>query len=136
MGEDFSVNGRLQPKLSMRSKEVQLWRIVNTSARSGAFFIGPPPGFAWKQLAQDGVQFVNENYKDPLNCNENYQGPLNCNASFLLAPGNRADLLVKAPARRGATRCRAGSACGFPGAATHHQFGHSDVCRGYRARCT
>jgi len=85
-GLPFSVNGRLQPVLTMRPNEVQLWRIVNTSSRGFANIIGPPLGFAWRQLAQDGVQFSQDNYTGSENA-----------PSFLLAPGNRVDLLVKAP---------------------------------------
>jgi FtsP/CotA-like multicopper oxidase with cupredoxin domain len=85
-GPDFSVNGQLKPKISMRPNEVQMWRIVNTSGRAGAFFAGPPKGFHWRQLAQDGVQFVDANYQSHVD------------NSFLLAAGNRADLLVQAPA--------------------------------------
>jgi FtsP/CotA-like multicopper oxidase with cupredoxin domain len=100
-GPDFSVNGRLQPVLEMAPGEVQMWRIANTAGRSGAYFIGPPKAdensptynpvtdFQWKQLAQDGVQFNNANYQ------------ANLNRSFLLAAGNRADLLVKAPTTPG-----------------------------------
>jgi FtsP/CotA-like multicopper oxidase with cupredoxin domain len=96
-GPDFSVNGRLQPHIKMYPGEVQMWRIANTSGRSGAFFAGPPKAdptakqidptkdFEWKQLAQDGVQFTDENYQKSLN------------GSFLMAAGNRVDLLVKAP---------------------------------------
>jgi FtsP/CotA-like multicopper oxidase with cupredoxin domain len=96
-GPDFSVNGRLQPHLKMRPGEVQMWRILNTSGRSGAFFVGPPKAdptakeidpakdFQWKQLAQDGVQFADPNYRKSLD------------ESFLMAAGNRVDLLVKAP---------------------------------------
>jgi FtsP/CotA-like multicopper oxidase with cupredoxin domain len=85
-GLPFSVNGRLQPVLSMKPNEVQLWRIVNTSSRTFANIIGPPPGFAWRQLAQDGVQFSQGNYIQSAKA-----------TSFLLAPGNRVDLLVMAP---------------------------------------
>src|SRR6202035_5832403 len=71
---DISVNGRMQPMLSMKPGEVQLWRIVNTSSRSAAFFVGPPnfdparpvdpkTDFQWMQLAQDGVQFADINYQ-------------------------------------------------------------------------
>jgi FtsP/CotA-like multicopper oxidase with cupredoxin domain len=81
----FQVNGRPQPAVSMQSGEVQMWRIVDSASRSGAFFVGPPQGFAWKQLAQDGVQFSNANYQS------------NDNKSFLMAAGNRVDLLIKAP---------------------------------------
>jgi FtsP/CotA-like multicopper oxidase with cupredoxin domain len=87
-GPDFSVNGRIQPVVKMYPGEVQMWRIVNSSGRAGTFFVGPPAGgFEWKQLAQDGVQFNDVNYT----------ARWNKNASFLLMPGNRADLLVKAP---------------------------------------
>jgi FtsP/CotA-like multicopper oxidase with cupredoxin domain len=95
--QPLSVNGSLQPKMTMRPGEVQLWRIVNTSSQGSAYFVGPPklhPGkptvdpetdFEWKQVAQDGVQFADSNYQDSLN------------QPIMLAPGNRADLLVKAP---------------------------------------
>ncbi len=88
-GPDFSVNGRLSPVVKMYPGEVQLWRIVNTSGRSGVFFKGPPSGgFEWRQLAQDGVQFSDANYTSGRFWNK----------PFLLMPGNRADLLVRAPA--------------------------------------
>jgi FtsP/CotA-like multicopper oxidase with cupredoxin domain len=85
-GPDFSVNGRVNPVISMRPGEVQMWRIVNASGRAGTYFIAPPPGFHWRQLAQDGVQFKDVNYQNSED------------RPFLLAAGNRADLLVQAPA--------------------------------------
>ena len=85
-GPDFSVNGRLKPVVQMRPGEVQMWRIANTSGRAGAFFASPPHRFEWKQVAQDGVQFNDANYQHALNI------------PFLMAAGNRVDLLVKAPA--------------------------------------
>jgi FtsP/CotA-like multicopper oxidase with cupredoxin domain len=65
---------------------VQMWRIVNTAGRAAAFFLRPllGTGYEWRQIAQDGVQFNDYNY-------QHHQ-----NKDFLLAPGNRADLLVKA----------------------------------------
>jgi FtsP/CotA-like multicopper oxidase with cupredoxin domain len=66
-----------------------MWRIVNTSGRAGAYFLGPPTGFQWKQLAQDGVQFQDTTYQHSLN------------NTFLMAAGNRVDLLVKAPTTPG-----------------------------------
>jgi FtsP/CotA-like multicopper oxidase with cupredoxin domain len=84
-GPDFSVNGLLRPTVSMAGNSVQMWRIANTSSRSGAFFLAPT-GIQWMQLAQDGVQFNNVNY----------QGSKN--TTFEMAAGNRVDLLVKAPA--------------------------------------
>ena len=97
-GPDFSINGQLKPMIQMRPGEVQMWRIVNTSGRAGALFTGPPAGFEWKQLAQDGVQFNEVNYRD------------NHNKPFLLAAGNRADLLVKAPA----APCTNPAGCTYP----------------------
>ena len=62
-----------------------MWRIANTSGRSGAYFGGIAPGLQWMQLAQDGVQFTYDNYQKSQN------------QPFLMASGNRVDLLVKAP---------------------------------------
>jgi FtsP/CotA-like multicopper oxidase with cupredoxin domain len=96
-GPDFSVNGRVNPIVTMRPGEVQMWRIVNTSSRGGVFFNGPPTkfieggapaAFQWRRIAQDGVQFNDYNY----------QLAAHQNSTFLLAAGNRADLLVMAPA--------------------------------------
>jgi FtsP/CotA-like multicopper oxidase with cupredoxin domain len=84
-GPDFSVNGRMQPVIDMKPGEVQMWRIANTAGRSGAFFLGPPPGFNWRRIAQDGVQFADQNYQSSQN------------KPFLMAAGNRTDLLIQAP---------------------------------------
>jgi FtsP/CotA-like multicopper oxidase with cupredoxin domain len=81
----FVVNGRPQPAITMKSGEVQLWRFINSAARSGAYLPAPGKGVAWKQIAQDGVQFSPANYWN------------NTNEPLLLMAGNRADLLVKAP---------------------------------------
>jgi FtsP/CotA-like multicopper oxidase with cupredoxin domain len=98
-GPDFSVNGQAQPVLQMQPGEVKMWRIANTSGRAGVFFTGPPQGFEWKQIAQDGVQFNGTNYADKNNHNQ----------PFLLASGNRADLLIKAPA----TPCTTPGGCNY-----------------------
>ena len=92
-GVDFVVNGRLSPKLSMQPGEVQLWRIINTSGRTAAYFM-PPEGLEWRQLAQDGVQFADSNYQNSLN------------KPFYMAPANRVDLLVKAPMTPMSTQIR------------------------------
>ncbi|HEV7767464.1 MAG TPA: multicopper oxidase domain-containing protein, partial [Thermoanaerobaculia bacterium] len=83
-GPDFSVNGQLRPVIRMRGNSVQLWRIANTAARAGMYFL-PPTGLQWKQLAQDGVQFKPANYWN------------STNQPFELFSGNRADILVQAP---------------------------------------
>ena len=84
-GVDFAVNGRLRPHIRMQPGEIQLWRIVNASARTAAYFMAPPDGLEWRQLAQDGVQFAFRNYKN------------SANRPFYIAPANRVDLLVRAP---------------------------------------
>ena len=85
-GVPFAVNGRVGPKAHMQPGEVQLWRIVNSSSRSAAYFMAPG-GLQWRQLAQDGVQFARPTYASPQNQN----------TPFYMAPANRVDLLVQAP---------------------------------------
>ncbi len=90
-GTYFSVNGRLQPTVTMKPGAVQMWRIANTSART-TLILKVPAGLTWRQLAQDGVQLTDRNYK------------ASENKDIVLASGNRADLLVKtAPHAQGAT---------------------------------
>jgi FtsP/CotA-like multicopper oxidase with cupredoxin domain len=50
-----------------------------------------PAGFTWRQTAQDGVQFDNFNYRS------------RAERPVFVAPGNRIDLLVQAPAQPGTT---------------------------------
>lgn len=93
----LSVNGRLAPVVTMKPNQVQLWRVVNTAPRNFVQFQGfserGPGGNSpsWRQIAQDGVQFAFANY-------ERFGA---VNAPFNLAGGNRADLLVRAPAHEG-----------------------------------
>jgi len=86
-GPNFSINGAFAPIVKMAPGEVQLWRIVNTSGRAGAYLVGPPTGFHWRQLAQDGVQFNDDSYKADMF----HDKPIT------LYAGNRADILVQAP---------------------------------------
>lgn len=108
----LSVNGRLNPIVKMRPGEVRLWRIINGAFRDAAEFQyftrqgsttscnpspappNPEPCVQWRQTAQDGVQFAFASY-------QTMGAP---NSSFNLAPANRADLLVKAPAQPGTFR--------------------------------
>jgi FtsP/CotA-like multicopper oxidase with cupredoxin domain len=83
-GPDLVVNGRFQSIIDMAPGEVQMWRMVNGSGRSGALLSGFPSGFRFRQIAQDGVQFADKNYQSS-------EGQ-----PILLASGNRADLLVMA----------------------------------------
>jgi FtsP/CotA-like multicopper oxidase with cupredoxin domain len=112
----ISVNGSLDPVVEMRPGEVQMWRVVNGAFRDAvqfAYFKAqpssaprgtsdtllcnlpntplPPATVTWRQIAQDGVQFIQQNYDQV--------GTVN--AQFNLAPANRADLLVKAPTQPG-----------------------------------
>src|ERR1700674_3318002 len=100
-GENFSVNGRLNPLVAVKPGEVQMCRIVNTSFRSGAYFVAPGQGFQWMRLAQDGVQLSDVNFKRSKN------------QPFLLAAGNRADLLVKAP-NTPDPACKDPQSCTYP----------------------
>ena len=85
-GVAFAVNGLVGPKAHMQPGEVQLWRMVNSSSRSAAYFMAPE-GLHWRQLAQDGVQFARPTYASSHNQNR----------PFYMAPANRVDLLVQAP---------------------------------------
>lgn len=86
----FSVNGRRQAMISMKPGEVQMWRIVNGSPRSGAYFVGGTQGaLQWVQIAQDGVQLNVKNYGPP--------APGAPSQPFYMAAGNRVDLLVRIP---------------------------------------
>jgi FtsP/CotA-like multicopper oxidase with cupredoxin domain len=80
----FSIDGQQLPDVSMYPGEVQLWRIVNASTISGFYLPALPPGFTWRQTAQDGVQFDQFNYQNRA------QRPV------FVAAGNRVDILVQA----------------------------------------
>jgi FtsP/CotA-like multicopper oxidase with cupredoxin domain len=94
------VNGLLQPTISMKPGEIQLWRLVNTSVRSVTTlldFEGAPGSTAkpeMRQIAQDGVQFRWENFRDQPRLPADPKNPARANA---FATGNRVDLLVRAP---------------------------------------
>jgi FtsP/CotA-like multicopper oxidase with cupredoxin domain len=116
------VNGQVNPIISMRPGEVQLWRIVN--ATPGSIFKGqigfPSPGilfpdlfclpvgtavtpcaglgFVFQQTAKDGVQFSHNNYVSQPFMSGAYPNPSGAPAGPILAGGNRMDFLVQAPA--------------------------------------
>jgi FtsP/CotA-like multicopper oxidase with cupredoxin domain len=93
----LSVNGRLNPVLTMKPNQVQMWRVLNEAPRDFVQFESFTTHgkgsltIEWRQIAQDGVQFAFENY----------QRLGTINAKFNLATANRADLLVKAPNQPG-----------------------------------
>jgi FtsP/CotA-like multicopper oxidase with cupredoxin domain len=100
------VNGKLTPTITMRPGDVQLWRLVNATVGNkagiidGAELLGAKRGFKFKQTAQDGVQFSRDNYQlQPFLSASTAVGHVP--NGLLLAGGNRADLLVQAPATAG-----------------------------------
>jgi FtsP/CotA-like multicopper oxidase with cupredoxin domain len=94
------VNGQLNPTITMRPGEVQLWRLVNATVKEVITLAGFTANDALapeiRQIAQDGVQFRYDNYK-----NQPLLSPPTAGAppSSSFAPGNRVDILVKVPDR-------------------------------------
>ncbi len=113
----MTVNGQFQPVIRMRPGEVQRWRLVNatmqqlshkrfrfmeksvyaaaleTALRRGttvAFSVHPGVVPEFREMARDGVPFTGETY-------ERLQSEL----EIEMAPGNRVDVLVKAPSQTG-----------------------------------
>jgi FtsP/CotA-like multicopper oxidase with cupredoxin domain len=90
-----TLNGQITPTIRMRPNEVQRWRVVNENiTRTTNFQVGfvdlagnEPTLF---DVARDGVQY------SPLNYNLD-----NSDTLLLMAPGNRLDVLVQAPATVG-----------------------------------
>ncbi len=94
------VNGQLQPTIQMQPGEIQRWRIINATMQQVSHlrysFTGAPssPGYkpAIRQIAYDGIQLAPERYNDPND---------GLSQQFTIAPGNRIDILVQAPATPG-----------------------------------
>jgi FtsP/CotA-like multicopper oxidase with cupredoxin domain len=96
-----TVNGQLNPVITMRPGEIQRWRFVNAAVQAGgALAIGFPSEFQIRQMAQDGVQFAPQNYRQQPLLNLAWfvpNQPPQTLTTANLAPGNRADYLVQAP---------------------------------------
>jgi len=104
------VNGQAAPIVSMAPGEIQRWRLVGATMQASA---GLTIGFAdrtagaakpeVRQISMDGVQFSPQNYvcQPVLNqpdCTPRAdETPFDELTSFELSPGNRIDLLIKAP---------------------------------------
>lgn len=93
------VNGQTAPSITMRPGEIQLWRMINATIKAVTTVVGFVSASGAKlpenrQTAQDGVQFSRDNFiAQPI---LNFMGTGKPRpASF--APGNRMDILVKAP---------------------------------------
>ena len=100
-----TVNGLANAQLTMQPGEVQRWRIigatVNQNFQTQLFFEGFDPNAAL-QIAQDGVQFSPDNFaQQPFLTkgivNDNQKTNDSSFTSLAFSPGNRVDLLVKAP---------------------------------------
>lgn len=78
----IAINGQVTPKITMNQGEVQRWRIVNaTPFRTLSLVLGD---MQWHEIALDGM----------------YLGTVDtwpAGSSLVLQPGNRNDVLIKAP---------------------------------------
>jgi len=87
------VNGQLSPTITMKSGQIQLWRLINgtvqafINARFTPVQTSNTATVAYRQTAQDGIQLAWENYSSKQNANP----------PIKMAPANRMDLLVQAP---------------------------------------
>jgi L-ascorbate oxidase len=110
------INGQANPIVTMARGEIQRWRFVGaTMQASAALRVGFPDvegreSPQVRQIAMDGVQLSPENY----GCQPFLNNP-DCSpvpdesefdelTDFALSPGNRVDMLVKAPDQAG-THC-------------------------------
>ena len=103
-----SVNGQYQPVLEMKPNQTQMWRFINACHQAPIPLI-TSPDLKWVQTAQDGVQLHQDNYNpNPSAVSNTF--PVPAKTFFIggkwistgsLAPGNRVDLLVRAPGSGG-----------------------------------
>ena len=106
------VNGQGNPIVKMKRGEIQRWRFVGATMQASASLrIGFPDarqGPQVRQIAMDGVQLSPDNYVCQPFLNNPDCTPVPDQSSFdeltafQLAPGNRVDVLVKAPDTAGA----------------------------------
>tara|TARA_Y100000385_G_scaffold282025_1_gene335781 strand:+ start:1092 stop:3488 length:2397 start_codon:yes stop_codon:yes gene_type:complete len=108
------INGQANPLVTMKRGEIQRWRFVGATMQSSAALkVGFPQleegevGPIIRQIAMDGVQFSPDNYV----CQPFLNNP-DCTiepdttsfdelSAFDLGPGNRIDILIKAPLEAG-----------------------------------
>lgn len=107
------INGKLTPTITMKPGEVQLWRFINATQGNNPFGVitagaknevFAAPQFQFKQTAQDGVQFSPTNYTG-----QPYLNGVVSPSGLVLAAGNRADVLVKAPTTTGTVPFKSGN---------------------------
>jgi FtsP/CotA-like multicopper oxidase with cupredoxin domain len=108
------INGQGNPIVKMKRGEIQRWRFIGaTMQASAALRIGFPDNKQSpevRQIAMDGVQFSPDNYVCQPFLNNPDCTPVpddsafNELTAFNLSPGNRVDVLIKAPDTAG-THC-------------------------------
>ncbi len=108
------INGQGNPIVRMKRGEIQRWRFVGATMQASASLrIGFPDNKQSpevRQIAMDGVQFSPDNYDCQPFLNNPDCSPVpdttsfNELTAFQLAPGNRVDLLIRAPDTAG-THC-------------------------------
>lgn len=103
------VNGQANPVVRMRPGEIQRWRFVGATMQASAQLSigfeedanGDDPDPEVRQIAMDGVQFAPENYAcQPILRGADCSGTTDID-DFALDPGNRIDILIKAPSTPG-----------------------------------
>ncbi len=82
-GDILFVNGQIKPRITLRSGEIQRWRIINAS--SARYYRLSLPGHLFLQVGSDGGLF-----EKPVELKE-----------ILLAPGERAEVLIRGVAPPG-----------------------------------
>lgn len=91
---ELLVNGQRSPVVRINPGQVQRWRFIGGTMRTlDDIRVRFPQGFEVRQIAMDGIQFHQTNY---------LRQPLLRDSEFRLAPGNRADFLIRAPGGTGA----------------------------------
>ena len=108
------INGQANPLVTMKKGEIQRWRFVGATMQSSAALkVGFPEleagevGPTIRQIAMDGVQFSPDNYacqpflNNPDCTVEPDETSFDELSAFDLHPGNRVDILIKAPLESG-----------------------------------
>jgi FtsP/CotA-like multicopper oxidase with cupredoxin domain len=93
------INGQASPRIKMFPGEVQRWRLTSATMEGAAQlaidFDGPFGGpVEAVQIAMDGIQLSRASYEQQELLPQNVK-------EIVVSPGNRVDVLVKAPARPG-----------------------------------
>jgi FtsP/CotA-like multicopper oxidase with cupredoxin domain len=92
------INGFINPTVVMRAREVQRWRVVGAMIQANAI-----RSLQWREKGQPGQTHDIAGYPIALD-GVQFTGPLPpATNEVIIAPGNRADFLLQAPATPGKT---------------------------------